>query len=509
MRTFRRIGFFAVAFSIIFSSLLSGCFDRTKTSDEITATVDSYFSELRSGSFSKNGYISSYAKDAPFESLVFADEGIRPCMDTAIENVVYEVSVVEGDTQSTIGSCTLLVTAPDPDKALESIQEEWITAEHLSDAIASEGSETTEYLVSLEMEYNTETEKWTIADSSELANAIGAPYSDLNLYSEAGDPGRSLTTFLEALTTGEYAELAPFLQQKDAYDRLFPEEVDIQIRKAFFEQMRFEIRNTTMSDGGSEIEVRLDHIDLQAVSDRLAQSADLLCEMFKFILSGLLTESESPALDRYEERFVQISLDEITHPNASRLQETFVFRLEPSDDGKMWQIQVLPAFMTTTEYESDPAGDGVKKAALGMALIELYDEGIITKSVLDEQLREYGLEGLKYSSRKVCESLINYSFLDVDTLEEVENYRADETYQLFYMLEFDRDWPGLTYNLLVIDDATGNVINSFEVATETPYPSIYAGTVGNYGELWSPGSYTLLFILDDSTVLVYMSIEVK
>ncbi|MBN1892220.1 MAG: hypothetical protein JW780_05505 [Clostridiales bacterium] len=509
MRKLRSLGCLAVIFAIVFSSLLSGCFDRSKTSDEITATVDSYFSELRSGAFSKNGYSSSYTKDTPFANLVFADEGVRPCMDTAIENVIYEVSEVEGDTKSETGSCTLSVTVPDPDKALESVQEEWVTAEHLSNAIASEDSETAEYKVSLEMEYDAEAKKWAIADSSELANAIGVPYSELNLYSEAGDPRLSLTTFLEALATGKYAEVAPLLQKEDAYDLLFPEEVDIQIRRAFFEQMQFEILNTTMSDGGSEIEVRLDHIDLQSVSDRLAQSADLVCEMFKFILSGLLSESETPTFDNYELRFVQISLDEITHPNATRLQETFVFRLELSDDGKEWQIKALPTFMTTTEYESEPTDDRVNRAALGMALIELYDEGIITKSVLDEQLREYGLEGLKYSSRKVCESLINYSFLDVDTLEEVESYRADETYQLLYMLEFDRDWPGLTYDLLVIDDATDNVINSFEVATDTPFPSIYAGTVGNDGELWAPGSYTLLFILEDSTVLVYMSIEVK
>lgn len=509
MRRIRSLGCLAVAFAIVFSSLLSGCSDKPETREEITATVDAYLAEFQSGDFSKNGYASSYTKDTPFGNLVFVDEGIRPCMDTALRNMTYEVTEVEEDPESDTGLCTLSVTAPDPDKALEGIDEEWVTADHLSNAISSKDSKTTEYEVSLQMEYDPEAKKWVIADSSALANAIGLPYSEFNLYSEAGDPRLDLTTFLEALTICKYAELAPLLQNENTYDNLFPEDVDIQVRKAFFEQMQFEILDMTMSDGGFEIEVLFDYIDLQVVSDRLAQSADLVCEMFKFILTGLLAESETPTFDNFESRQVELTLKEIDYPDAQRLQETFVFQLELSDDGQQWQIVGLPLFMVTTEYESDTASDMVNRAAVGMALIELYDEGIITKSVLDEQLQKSGLDGLKYSSRKVCESLISYVFLDLDTLEEVESYRADETYQLFYKLEFDQDWPDLTYNLIVIDDATGDVINSFEVATDTPYPSIYAGMVGNGGELWSPGSYTLLFLLEDSTILVYMSIEVK
>jgi hypothetical protein len=489
--------------------MLSGCSDKPKTSDEITATVDSYFEELQSGDFSKNGYASSYVTDAPFASLTFADEGIRPCMDIALENITYELTNVEGNIKNKTGTCALSVTVPDPDKALEGISEEWVTVGKLSSAIAAEDSETVEYKVSLQMEYDAEAKKWTIADSSELADAIGLPYSELNLYSDAGDPKQALADFFEALVIGENAELVPFLPNESTYDLLFPEDVDIQIRQAFFQQMKFEIMDMTMADGVCEIEVFLDYVDLQAVSDRLAQSSILNCEVFKFILTGLLSESENPTLDNYEAQHVDISIKEITDPDTLRLQGTFVFQLKTSDDGKQWQIEELPSFMTEVEYESAPATDMVNQAAVGMALIELYDEGIITKTILDEQLQKYGLEGLKYSSRKVIESLVSYSFLDLDTLEEVESYSADETYQLFYKLEFDRDWPDLKYNLLVIDDATGDVINSFEVATDTPYPSIYAGTVGNGGDLWAPGSYTLLFLLEDSSLLVYMSIEVK
>ncbi len=509
MRRIRSLGCLAIAFAIVFSSLLSGCSDKPETREEITATVDAYLAEFESGDFSKNGYASSYAKDTPFASLVFADEGIRPCMDTALRNMTYEVTAVEEDPESDTGLCTLSVTAPDPDKALEGINEEWVTADHLSNAITSEDSKTIEYEVSLQMEYDPEAKKWVIADSSALANAIGLPYSELNLYSEAGDPRLDLITFLEALATGKNDELGPFLQNESKFTLLFPEEVDIQERQAFFEQMQFEIQGITMTDGRCEIEVIFDYIDLQAVSDQLAQSADLVCEMFKFILTGLLSESETATFDNFESRQVELALKEINYPDAQRLQETFVFQLEPSEDGQQWQIVGLPSFMVTTEYESDPASDKVNRAAVGMALIELFDEKMISKSVLDDQLEKYGLEGLKYSSRKINESLISYTFLDLDTLEEVESYRADETYQLFYKLEFDQDWPDLTYILIVIDDATGDVINSFEVATDTPYPSIYAGTVGNDGALWSPGSYTLLFLHEDSTILVYMSIEIN
>lgn len=509
MRKFRSLGCLAVAFVIVFSSMLSGCSEKPNTSDEIMATVDSYFSELQSGAFSKNGYASSYAKDAPFANVTFADEGIRPCMDIALEKIVYEVTKVEGDTKSKTGTCILLVTVPDPEEAMEEIDEEWVTAGHLSIAIASEDSEKEVSKVSMKMTYDTETGKWTIADSSELADAVGVPYSELNLYSDAGDPSLTVKTFLDALTLSQNVELEPLFQEESAYDLLFPEEVDVRIRQAFFEQMKFEIKDMTKTDDGFEIEVVLDYVDLQAVSDRLAQSADLVCEMFKFVLTGLLSESETPTLDKYKARQVELSLAEITDPYALRLQETFVFRLETSDDGKLWQIVELPSFMTEVEYESAPAADRVNQAAVGMALIELFDEGIITQTVLDEQFQKYGIEGIKYSSRKIVESLISYEFIDSETLEKVESYNSSETYELAYRLEFDRDWPDLTYSLLVIDDASGDVINTFEVAIDTPFSSIYAGTVGNNGELWAPGSYTLLFLLDDSTVLVYMSIEVK
>lgn len=509
MRKFRSLGCLVVALAIVFSILLSGCSDKPKTSEEIAATVESYFSELESGDFSKNGYTSTYAKDAPFAILTYADEGIRSCVNTAIEKIAFEVTDVDGDTKTKIGSCTLSVTVPDPEKALEGISEDWVTPEHLSSAIASEDAKTIEYEVSLMLEYDSEVEKWTISDSSELANAIGLPYSEINLYSSEGDPRLDLETFLEALAIGKSEELVPFLQNTDSYDLLFPEDVDIQIRQAFFEQMKFEIQGITMTDGGCEIEVILDYVDLQAVSDRLAQSADLNCEMFKFILTGLLVDPKTPTLDNYSARKIDLSLREMADEDAKRLKEIFVLKLEPSADGQQWQIVELPLFMTSTEYESAPAADIVNQAAVGMALIELYDEGIIAKSVLDEQLQKYGIEGLKYSTRKVNESLISYSFLDLETLEEVESYSADDTYQLFYMLKFDQDWRDLTYNLLLIDDSTGDVINSFKVDTDTPYPSIYAGTVGNNGELWAPGSYTLLFLHKDSTILVYMSIEVK
>jgi hypothetical protein len=509
MRRFRSFVCLAVALAIAFSSLLSGCADQPKTSDEISATVDSYFGELQSGSFSKNGYASSYAKGAPFASVVFVDEGIRPCMDLALEQVVYEVTKAEGDTKSGTGTCTILVTFADPEEALEGIEEDWVTAEHLSSAISSEDSKKIVSKVILTMTYDTESGIWMVADSTELANAIGTPYAELNLYSAAGDPRLALKTFLDALTISQYAELEPLLQEDSTYDLLFPENVDIKVRQAFFEQMKFEIQEMTMTDDSCEIEVLFDFVDLQTVSDRLAQSADLLCEMFKFVLTGLLSESEPPTLNKYNSRQVDLSLTEITRPDALRLQETFVFRLEPSADGQQWQIVEFPSFMTKVEYESAPADDMVNQAAVGMALIELFDEGIITQTVLDEQLQKYGIEGVKYSSRKVVESLTGYEFIDLDTLEKVENYSSSETYELAYKLEFDQDWPDLTYNLIVIDDATGDVINRFEVTTDTPFPSIYAGTVGNSGELWAPGSYTLLFLLEDSTVLAYMSIEVK
>lgn len=509
MRRFRSLGCLAVAFAIVFSSILSGCSDKPNTSDEITATVDSYFEELQSGSFSQNGYASSYAKDTPFASLSYADEGIRPCMDIALEEIEYEVTKVEGDTKSGTGICTLLVTVPDPEEELEGIEEEWVTAEQLSHAIISEDSKKRVSKVSLPMIYDAALKEWMISDSAELANAIGAPYAELNLYSAAGDPRLALESFLETLTACKFTELESFLKEESSYDLLFPDSVDIRERKAFFEQMKFEIEAMTFENGGYEIIVLFEYVDLQAVSDRMAQSADLICEMFKFILTGLLSESKTPTLDEYDARELDLSIEEITNPNAQKLQERVIFRLEPSADGLKWQVAELPSFMTKVEYESDPADDMVNQAAVGMALIELFDEGIITQTILDEQQQKYGVEGVKYSSRKVVESLISYEFIDLETLEKVENYSSSETYELAYKLEFDQDWPDLTYNLIVIDDATGDVINRFEVATDTPFPSIYAGTVGNSGELWAPGSYTLLFLLPDSTILVYMSIEVK
>lgn len=509
MRRFRSLVCLVVAYSIIFSSILSGCSDKPDTSEEITAVVESFFEELQSGSFSQNGYTSSYAKDTPFASLVFEDEGIRPCMDTALGEIAYEVTKVEGDTESRTGTCTLLVTLPDPEEELEGIEEEWVTVEHLSHAILLADSTKRVSKVSLSMIYDAEAKEWMISDSTELANAIGTPYTELNLYSAAGDPRVALENFLDTLTLCKYTELESFLKDEKTYDLLFPGDVDISERKAFFEQIKYEIEEMTFNDGGYEIKVLFEYVDLQAVSDRLAQSADLVCEMFKFVLTGLLSETESPNLDQYRARESDLSIAEITHPNALRLQERVIIRLEPSEDGKQWQIAELPAFMTKVDFKSDPSADWVNKAAVGMALIELFDEGIISQTVLDEQFQKYGIEGIKYSSRQVVGSLISYEFIDLNTLEKVESYSAQDTYELVYMLEFDQEWPDLTYNLIVINDATGDVINNFEVATDTPYPSIYAGTVGNGGELWAPGSYTLLFLLPDSTVLVYMSIEVK
>lgn len=509
MRRFRSSGLLTVALLLCLSILPAGCSGKPDTEAGIKKAVDSYFTDLKSGAFTQNGYVSSYTEDTPFAGLKLIDEGVRPCMDTALRNLTYEVTKTEGDIKSKTGSCTILITVPDPDEALKSLAEEWITPDQLSGALDGEGVETQYYKVSLQMSYDVKSEAWIIKDSSELAEAVGKPYSELNLYSAAGDPVPALQTFLDDLKKGNNAGLISYLQEEGTYELLYPEDIDIRIRQAFFGQMYFEIQEKSLKDGGYEIDVLMNYIDLQTISDRLAQSADLNCEMYKFVLTGLLSESENPTLDKYNERFVDLSVKETEFPGAMRQQETFVIRMELSADGQMWQIAELPAFMTTTEFESDPASDTVNQAAVGMALIELYDEGIITQTVLDEQLKKYGLESVKYSSRKVVDSLVSYEFIDPDTLEKVDSYSSADTYDLCYKLEFSQDWPDLTYNLLVIDNATDEVINQFEVATETPYPSIYAGKVSNDGKLWSPGSYTLLFLLDDSSVLTYMSVEVK
>ncbi len=380
-----------VTILLLLPALTVGCDWIDNSERDIISTVQAYLEEYRSGTFAENRYLSSYAKDAPFSSIDFKDDAAMDCMNASFRQIRCEVLEASGRKKEGTGLCTVRLTLVDVDKILKTIKDTWITDDDLNRGITSAEAPTCEEEVILFMEYNPAGDAWIISDSASMAVAVGVPYSNINLFSEAGPPEEAFAQFMEALASGEAEKIEPFIKTYSSYGALYPEGSEISVRQAFFGQIDYEIADFYAFGDSCEMKVFLDYPDMQGIANRVYQDPELLCEIFKYLFTAYLSSGPNVSTDAFTAMETQLWISDINDPDTGRLQETFVFSMIPGEEGTQWRIKELPSFMSAVYVSTEEIGDEVSYAAAGTALVELCEEGVITEQQRDEGLANIGL----------------------------------------------------------------------------------------------------------------------
>ncbi len=501
---------FLVAVFLCLSALTGGCGLIDRSDRDIITAVTAYLDEIQSGTFAENRYLSTFAKDTPFSIMTFKDEATLECMNTSLRKIRFEIVESSGNKSDRTGMCTVLLTLVDVDKILKTMKNEWITEEELSRAIDSAEAPTVEEEVILFTEYDPAADAWIISDSASIAVALGVPYSKINLFSKAGPPEEAFEQFMDALESGEAEKIAPFIKTYSSYSSLFPEDIEMSVRQAFFGQIDYEIGDVEIFGDTCEMEVLLDYPDMQVIADGLIQNQSLLCEMFKYLFTVLLAEGQSASLDKFEVLNTQLWLANIEDTNAARLQENFVFTMIPAEEGTQWRIKSLPSFMTETYASGDEPGEEASYSAAGMALIELCDEGIITEETRDKGLAEYGLQHLKYSTRQVVESYAAGDMIDMLGNGDGRKFNSETSEGMCVSIEFHRDWPELVLNVWLYEDGSEEPLGYYIIEAEPGgLPNLFFAYLSYMdGKEWPKGKYRLEIRLEDRTLLDTLSFEI-
>jgi hypothetical protein len=491
---------FLLAACLLLSVFASGCGWIDPSEKEIQTTVTSYLDEIQSGTFAENRYLSSFTKDDPFSTMTFKDAAAMACMNTSLRIIQYEIVESSGNKADQTGMCTVLVTAVDIDKILNALKDEWVTTESLNRAIGLAEAPTIQEKVILFMEYDPSADAWMISNSAAMAVVLGVPYSKINLFSQAGLPEDAFALFMKALVSGEAEKINPFIKTFSTYGLLFPEDGDMSVRSAFFEQVDYEIQDVKSFGDTCEMEVLLDYTDMQDIADRLIQDVGLTCEMYKIILTGLLADAQTASIEAYRKLNTQLWISNINSPDTARLQETFVFHMVPAEEGTQWRFKELPAFMTAGFVSSEEPEEDVRFSAVGMALIELCDEGVITEPQRDETLAQFGLQDLKYSSRQVMASYVHSAVFDVNGFNEISSFDAKTTEEIGISVEFDRDWSDMVIYAGLFMDGSEEPIGNYSLEAGSDFPKLFTVRMSfEEGSLWQQGKYRLEIYLVDRT----------
>ncbi|MBN1892766.1 MAG: hypothetical protein JW780_08300 [Clostridiales bacterium] len=500
---------FLVAASVCAASLLSSCSFFDHSEEEIETIVREYMEEIKSGSFSNNQYRSGLVKDDPFSLMVYKDEAVQNCMNVSLNRIQYEIREVSVDRKAKTADCTVLLTYVDIDSVMSKFGDEWITAESLTEQISAENAPTLQDEVLLYMERENETDKWMVSASSQVAIALGLPYSEINLFTQAGNPEDAFREFMKSLKSGDSEEIALFLKEETEYSEMFPENIDNKIRKAFFVNTRYEIINTQFEGNACNMEVNFRYVDLQEVEDIISQSTDLQCEVFKFVYTQTIATNQEASMDAYDACLVDLCCRSINTGTAGRLEETIDLRMVLSEDGTLWQIEGVPGFMTKTDQTRSEPDAMVMYSATGMAIIELYEEGVITKKQRDQELKKFELEDLKYSTRQVVASVDFYDTYDLEKFMMSTTFNSEETKTVAFFVLFTEEWPGLETSVLLYRDGEEEAIGLYSVSVYSDTPdTLFGNLLYSSNSNWPVGEYTIEVVLPDLICLATMEFEV-
>lgn len=481
--------------SICLAVITPGCAaDQSK--EEITITVTEYLESIKSGNFVNENFRSALVRDDPFSTLHFKDENVRECMKASFPLIAYEIKEVSGNRKEKIGECIVSLSCVDVSSVMNSFDKEWVTVSGLMEKLTAADAPTVSRDVMLIMEYDETVKKWLISASSDVAIALGLPYAGINLYTEAGSPKDVFDAFIQDLHVGKFSDLGKYFPNDSFVDKLFQEDTDMAVRKRFLWGIKSFVRTEELGDGKCVLDVKFSGFDMKKIQDILVDNVDIQCEMMKYILTGVLDDPQNASLDEFrkiqsEQMLEKMEMDRWKNHPVYQADENNRVEMEISEDGKRWVILDVPEALIEKEYEQPKASAEIMRAATGMAVIELCDEGIITSKERDLYLKQFQLTKLKYSSRQVRDSLVWAETYNCDTYDNTDAFLADETERIGIYCEFDKPWPGLVVYVMVYKPGNDDPIGMYTLTTGKDADYFAANLLYSDNEVWPSGYYVV------------------
>ncbi|MDD3959792.1 MAG: hypothetical protein PHF65_06320 [Oscillospiraceae bacterium] len=481
-----------VALSICLSVIVPGCSLFDKSKDEISETVEEYLDDIKSGAFAQNDYRSDLVTDKPFSLMKFKDEGLRDCMKASLSMIDYKVKEANGNTSDKTGECLVSITHVDLDEVVQSFGKEWITVESLTNKLTAADAPKKTDDVLLFMEYDDIEKIWRVSASSEIAITLGRPYAEVNLYTKAGDPQNVLADLLVALRTGNAEEVKPFFANEKLVSEIIEDDVEDASLNEYFAQSSITPLGTEFGDASCTVEANVKHPDLEAVWAVVSQNVEVYCEMMKYQIAGQYLGADKVSIDAFETLLIDKFVQEMRKTDAVKSEETVSFDMKISEEGDRWIIKNVPEFLNPSEIGDPDVDEDIINAAMGAAILELYEEGVIPKKDRDANLKKYKMTKLKFSSRTVNSNLAYFEIFDIGTNKKADVFPSGQTLRIGLYFEFKREFPNLLTKTLVYEKDGMKPVMEYEIGINEDYPDSFSAVLlyGD-GEIWPDGDYVI------------------
>lgn len=516
----KRVVILIIFFSLI-TILLSSCsivseyFKKTQAAKDIKTTVSTYFDQLKDGSLTKLDYKSDYAKDTLFTGLKISDVDAAAIMGEALGVISYQIMDSKCETVDKTGSCQVNVIFVDVKDVLADLDEGY-SAAAVRLALFAKDAPTSSELITLQMSFNEDTQKWMITDTTQIVKYIGEPYKEIVFRSDPADTIDSLITALREGDEDTINTLSPNCPSRSFFaDVMIFDEL-----QAYYEMFDLVIDGDPEVDGDTAtVNVSISRPDIAAIWNHLSEDKAYMTELTKEYVLKWMQDEGDPFF--YEEDMLDKMWPEgeayFSDPSF-RKELTITFDLIYDEETNDWTFVSIPPefYSIKLDYQNiRDASDSTAAAAMDI-LLEL---GSLDQTTYDYILDFYNQPEVvpDVSGDELIEDLNRDSYWcgynDDGSLEEVTEYSVGDTYSLLCFLNFNSDWSGiyLTTDWYGEDGTVPLSSNIVKIigGDSWAYADCTYPDIKNISETISAGIYRLVISAPDGTVIAENSIEVK
>lgn len=482
-----------------------------KAGKDIEKAVEAYFEEIADGTFTEDEYESDYASDTPFADVEFEDEAVIPIMQKAMESIEFEISKADGDEKDEEGTCDVILTAVNVEDVLSEI-EEGFTAEDFESAVLDKKAPTEEYEVTLDVEYDSDEEAWLISDTSEIAEILAEPYSEVTFAPQLGEPIDTLNSYLAALASGDTTtvdEISLTYSSMTMYDDGVPSD----LRKAFYGYVSFEPDgDAVITDYGTSLTGTLTYPNTQAVTDAIFSDTENMALIMKDYVYALVNNLDTVAIEEEMNLNVQEAMYVYLGTSTDYLSESVTFDFVSSEGVDHWILSGVPELLYT--FPDEPTNsEELYVTIMTRAAEMLLAEGSITQDVYNQILAEFGISTV--TGADLAADVDGIYFWDFVISDYVTTYDSATTYQIGADVFFSQDWT--SYNIQLIydwyaDDGATYVTSLYGTMSLNEDGNCYSycdfPAVENATATLAPGIYWVYVYAPDSTLIAQSSVEV-
>ncbi|NLT12433.1 MAG: hypothetical protein GXY06_08500 [Clostridiaceae bacterium] len=493
------------------SILFSACSftNRDRDTKDIEKAVESYLDELIDGTLADENYESEYADDTPLAEVYFADDAVVSVMHKVFELVDYEIGKVEGSEKDEEATCEVILTAPDVEDILDSL-DEGFSLEDLEEALTDKKAPTEEHEIEFELEFDDE---WIIIDTSEIAEILAEPFADISFGPNVEDAEAAMDAYLLALAEGDVDTINQIGDYYDA-DLIYNyESTPSTKRLAYYSMISF------TSDGSPEaytdyvsFKGTLSYPDSQAILNEVGSDVDLLAKIIKPELKSALA-GEGP-IDIVEDLSVAVEarMLELLSDPIYMLESEVEIDMYYDSSVDQWKISWLPTEVYSLATEASDL-DYYLEEAKKVALEQLFADGEIDASLYDAYMYElfgivnttnasYTLDDLKTSFEEIA-------FYSWDLGEYVASFSAEETTQMSSDLYFYDNMTGAKlnyefyFNDVLIDSQSGEVVPHVDGGSCLYFD--FPLSSGSW--TFEPGTYKAVFYTEAGELIAEATVE--